>query len=224
MRTNIGWASGLPLWWRYMRFFLAQRGEGFHFYGGRTGLWRTLMSLRRKAMEKSGSKAGTRPMAMAASAAKRVVPVKKAVVKKPSPAKKPAAAKKSAPAKKAPAKKPAASAAKPVPAPPRLATPLPTGGQPSKPAVPVAKPAPAATVAPRPVAMSAQSVDERRKAATRRFFARLRSLEAIVGADLRKRGSLVLMQAVDQWYSEAISATATEQSIANAAKAVIAHL
>jgi endonuclease III len=72
--------------------------------------------------------------------------------------------------------------------------------------------------------MSAQSVDERRKAATRRFFARLRSLEAIVGADLRKRGSLVLMQAVDQWYSEAISATATEQSIANAAKAVIAHL
>jgi hypothetical protein len=182
------------------------------------------MSLRRKAMEKSGSKAGTRPMAMAASAAKRVVPVKKAVVKKPSPAKKPAAAKKSAPAKKAPAKKPAASAAKPVPAPPRLATPLPTGGQPSKPAVPVAKPAPAATVAPRPVAMSAQSVDERRKAATRRFFARLRSLEAIVGADLRKRGSLVLMQAVDQWYSEAISATATEQSIANAAKAVIAHL
>ena len=67
-------------------------------------------------------------------------------------------------------------------------------------------------------------IDERRKAATRRFFARLRSLEAIVGADLRKRGSLVLMQAVDQWYSEAISATATEQSIANAAKAVIAHL
>jgi len=182
------------------------------------------MSLRGKAMEKSGGKAGVRRMAMAASAAKRMAPVKKAVAKKPSPAKKPAAAKKSVPAKKAaPAKKPTA-VAKPMAAPPRLATALPTGGQPPKPPPPAAKPAPAAAVAPRPVAVSTQSVDKRRKAATRRFFARLRSLEAIVGADLRKRGSLVLMQAVDQWYSEAISATATEQSIANAAKAVIAHL
>ena len=71
---------------------------------------------------------------------------------------------------------------------------------------------------------SAQSPDERRRLATRKFFARLRSLEAIVGADLRKRGSLVLMQAVDQWYSEAISATATDVTITNAAKAVITHL
>ncbi len=69
-----------------------------------------------------------------------------------------------------------------------------------------------------------QQTEERRKAATRKFFARLRSLEAIVGADLRKRGSLVLMQAVDQWYSEAVSATATDVSITNAAKAVIGHL
>jgi len=60
--------------------------------------------------------------------------------------------------------------------------------------------------------------------AARRFFARLRSLEAIVGADLRKRGSVVLMQAVDQWYSEAASNTATDVSITNAAKAVIAQL
>lgn len=71
---------------------------------------------------------------------------------------------------------------------------------------------------------AAQQAEERRKAATRKFFARLRSLEAIVGADLRKRGSLVLMQAVDQWYSEAVSATATDVSITNAAKAVIGHL
>jgi hypothetical protein len=183
------------------------------------------MSLRGKAMEKGGSKAGVRRMAMASSAAKRMAPVKKPVLKKPSPAKKPTAAKKSAPIKKAvAAKKPAVSPAKPMPAPPRLATALPTGGQPPKPVAPAAKPAPAAAAAPRPVAVSTQSADERRRAATRRFFARLRSLEAIVGADLRKRGSLVLMQAVDQWYSEAISATATEQSIANAAKAVIAHL
>ncbi len=70
----------------------------------------------------------------------------------------------------------------------------------------------------------APSAEEKRRAATRKFFARLRSLEAIVGADLRKRGSLVLMQAVDQWYSEAISATATDVSITNAAKAVITRL
>ena len=63
-----------------------------------------------------------------------------------------------------------------------------------------------------------------RRAATRKFFARLRSLEAIIGADLRKRGSVVLMQAVDQWYSEAINANATDVSITNAAKAVIAQL
>jgi hypothetical protein len=180
------------------------------------------MSLRGKAMEESGGKAGARRMAMASSAAKRMAPVKKSVAKKPAPAKKPVASKKPAPAKKtALAKKPAIPAAKPL-ATPRLATPLPTGEQPPKPAIATAKPAPSAV--PRPIAASGQSVDERRKALTRRFFARLRSLEAIVGADLRKRGSLVLMQAVDQWYSEAINSTATDQSIANAAKAVIAHL
>lgn len=70
----------------------------------------------------------------------------------------------------------------------------------------------------------AQQAEERRKAATRKLFARLRSLEAIIGADLRKRGSLLLSQAVDQWYAEAISATATDVSITNAARAVISHI
>jgi hypothetical protein len=71
---------------------------------------------------------------------------------------------------------------------------------------------------------SAQQAEERRKAATRKLFARLRSLEAIVGADLRKRGSLLLSQAVDQWYAEAISATASDVTITNAARAVITQL
>jgi hypothetical protein len=176
------------------------------------------MRLRGKTTEKSGGKAGVRRMAMASAAPKRLAPVKKSSAKK-----KPPAVKKSAPAKKAlPAKKPAASAAKPVLAAPRLATPIPTAAQPAKPPAPAVRPAPP----PRPAAAAAasQSADERRKAATRKFFARLRSLEAIVGADLRKRGSLVLMQAVDQWYSEAISTTATDVTITNAAKAVIAHL
>jgi hypothetical protein len=82
---------------------------------------------------------------------------------------------------------------------------------------------PGGAAAPR-TAPSSASVEERRKAATRKFFARLRSLEAIVGADLRKRGSVVLMQAVDQWYNEAISAGATDVSITNAAKVVISQL
>jgi hypothetical protein len=115
-----------------------------------------------------------------------------------------------------------------------------------KPAVVVAaKPAPAPIVAvakpaapaPRPAApaklpgqdaaarlAAAQQAEERRKAATRKLFARLRSLEAIVGADLRKRGSLLLSQAVDQWYAEAISATASDVTITNAARAVISQL
>src|ERR1700733_2855061 len=70
----------------------------------------------------------------------------------------------------------------------------------------------------------AQQAEERRKAATRKLFARIRSLEAIVGADLRKRGSLLLSQAVDQWYAEATSATASDVSITNAARAVISQL
>jgi hypothetical protein len=166
------------------------------------------MKLRDRAMEKSGGKAGTRALAAAATAQKRIAatkksaPAKKPAAKKAAPAKKPAAAKKPAPAAKPTAPKPAAQAAPPRPA------------------------APAASVAaPRPaVAAAAGSAEERRKAVTRKFFARLRSLEAIIGADLRKRGSVVLMQAVDQWYKEAISTTATDVSITNAAKAVIAHL
>lgn len=71
---------------------------------------------------------------------------------------------------------------------------------------------------------TAQQAEERRKAATRKLFARIRSLEAILGADLRKRGSLLLSQAVDQWYAEATSTTATDVTITNAARAVISQL
>jgi hypothetical protein len=144
-------------------------------------------------------------------------------------------AKKTAPAKKAaPTPKPSANKGKAAIKTITAAKPVPTAGKPqivskapaaTKPA-PVARPSPMS--APPAVAKSGPSTpqqsEERRKAATRKFFARLRSLEAIVGADLRKRGSLVLMQAVDQWYSEAVSATATDISITNAAKAVIGHL
>lgn len=166
------------------------------------------MKLRDRAMEKSGGKAGTRAMAAAATAQKRIAatkksaPAKKPAAKKAAPAKKPAVAKKPAPAAKPAAPKPAAQAVPPRPAAPS-----------------------AGAAAPRPaVAAAAGSAEERRKAVTRKFFARLRSLEAIIGADLRKRGSVVLMQAVDQWYKEAISTTATDVSITNAAKAVITHL
>jgi hypothetical protein len=165
------------------------------------------MKLRDRAMEKSGGKAGTRAMAAAATAQKRIAatkksaPAKKPAAKKAAPAKKPAAAKKPAPAAKPAAPKPAAQTAAPRPTAPG-----------------------ASAAAPRPaIAATAGSTEERRKAVTRKFFARLRSLEAIIGADLRKRGSVVLMQAVDQWYKEAISTTATDVSITNAAKAVI-HL
>lgn len=154
---------------------------------------------------------------------------------KKSAAKRMAVAKKTAPAPKVEAKKaaPKPAASKSKTAPPK---PIPTAGKPqvvSKPPAapkpaPQAKPAPvmaqAHTAAPKPGPATPQQTEERRKAATRKFFARLRSLEAIVGADLRKRGSLVLMQAVDQWYSEAVSATATDVTITNAAKAVIGHL
>lgn len=175
------------------------------------------MKRRTRAAAKSAGKAGKKYMPMASVAPKRMVATKKSAPKKKKPA---------VPAKKAaaPVKKPAppskAVAAKPAQTAPRLATPIPSNPAPGapRPAAPPSRPAAAA----RPVAASA--ADERRKAATRKFFARLRSLEAIVGADLRKRGSLVLMQAVDQWYSEAISVTATDVSITNAAKAVIAHL
>jgi hypothetical protein len=206
------------------------------------------MKLREPMMHRGGGKAGARHMAMTSAAPKRIAATKKTAparkalpAKKPLPAKKSAAAKKTVPAKKlapaakkpiaVPAKKAAAPVRKPamVPAakPPsatvvRLATPLSVGGSPA----PAKAPAPAAKPAIAPVrpVMSSQAADEKRKAATRKFFARLRSLEAIIGADLRKRGSVVLMQAVDQWYSEAISPTGTDVSITNAAKVVIAHL
>lgn len=184
--------------------------------------------LRDRASKKGGGKARPGRMAMASAAPKRMAPAKKsapprkAAAKKP---KKPIAVKKAAPAKKpAPPKKPIAAAPKSGngAASPRPATPIPAAAASSKPAAPPARPLASAA---RPAgANSAQTSEERRRAATRKFFARLRSLEAIVGADLRKRGSVVLMQAVDQWYSEAINANATDVTITNAAKAVITHL
>jgi hypothetical protein len=172
-------------------------------------------------MDKSGKKAGSKSMAAGSAATKRI-----ATTKKSAPAKKPAAKKVSAAKKPAPAKKPVgapvvAKAAAPKPTPAATAPrPAAVAPRPAQPAV-SARPAVAAVARP---AGSNAALDERRKAATRKFFARLRSLEAIVGADLRKRGSVVLMQAVDQWYNEAISATATDVTITNAAKTVITHL
>lgn len=179
------------------------------------------MKLRDQARAKSGSKAGAKRSVLASSAApKRISPSKKSAPKKSAAPKKGASPKKSAAKKAAPVKKPAAAPKlTPAPAAPRLATPPSPSGQPVKPASLAAKP----NNAPRPAA-GGQSAEDRRRAATRKFFARLRSLEAIVGADLRKRGSVVLMQAVDQWYSEAINANATDVSITTAAKAVIAQL
>ncbi len=129
--------------------------------------------------------------------------------------------------KKAVAKQPArksAAASAPAPARPVIAAP-PT--RPVQIAPPVGNPQPrpvgARPLSPGQVATAAQA-EERRKAATRKLFARIRSLEAIVGADLRKRGSLLLSQAVDQWYAEATSGTASDVSITNAARAVISQL
>jgi hypothetical protein len=153
---------------------------------------------------------------------------------------------KAAPKKKTPVKK-AAPAPKMVAAIKKPLTPLPLPPRPGMPSRPmpgqlarpmgaaagsaakaaVAKPAakPPARPGESPArAALAQQAEERRKAATRKLFARLRSLEAIIGADLRKRGSLLLSQAVDQWYAEAISATATDVSITNAARSVISHI
>src|SRR5215469_675252 len=153
---------------------------------------------------------------------------------KAAPKKKPAAKKAAPPPKKVAAlKKPAT----PLPLPPRPGMPMrPLPGQLARPIGPAAPlgAKPAAKPAAKPVVARpgesparqalAQQAEERRKAATRKLFARLRSLEAIIGADLRKRGSLLLSQAVDQWYAEAISATATDVSITNAARAVISHI
>jgi len=116
------------------------------------------------------------------------------------------------------AARPATAAAPPKPA-ARVAQPgTMNGGVVLNNAKPAARPLSAGQVA------TAQQAEERRKAATRKLFARIRSLEAILGADLRKRGSLLLSQAVDQWYAEATSATATDVSITNAARAVISQL
>lgn len=149
---------------------------------------------------------------------KKAAPKKKAG--KPAPKK---SAKNTAKKAAAPVRKPAASPATPALARPVVAAPA---------ARPAALATPAGNAAPRPAprqpslgqAATAQQAEERRKAATRKLFARIRSLEAIVGADLRKRGSLLLSQAVDQWYAEATSATASDVSITNAARAVISQL
>jgi hypothetical protein len=126
-------------------------------------------------------------------------------------------------AAKQPARKPAVASA-PAPARPVIAAPP---NRPVQIAPPVGnsppRPVGARPVNPGQVATAAQA-EERRKAATRKLFARIRSLEAIVGADLRKRGSLLLSQAVDQWYAEATSGTASDVSITNAARAVISQL
>jgi hypothetical protein len=152
----------------------------------------------------------------------KAAPKKKAA--KPA-AKKPVTAQKSSPkpADKKPAVpmaaavnaalRPATSAVKP---PPRPVQPGSTNGTAA--AKSAARPMSAGQMA------TAQQAEERRKAATRKLFARIRSIEAILGADLRKRGSLLLSQAVDQWYAEATSATATDVSITNAARAVISQL
>jgi hypothetical protein len=146
---------------------------------------------------------------------KKTAPKKKAG--KPAPKKAAKVTKKAV----SPVRKPAVSSA---PAPVAAAP----AGRPVALAAPVGNPQPRPAATPRPlspgqVATAAQA-EERRKAATRKLFARIRSLEAIVGADLRKRGSLLLSQAVDQWYAEATSATASDVSITNAARAVISQL
>jgi hypothetical protein len=179
--------------------------------------------------DKAGKNRGAKPPVRKGSAAKSIAATKKIApaaksAKKPEPGKgaaKPVELKlvpKTAPPPAKPAAaKPAIVAAAPKPVP--VAVPKAAAPAPRPAAVPAAKPNDSAARL-----ASAQQAEERRKAATRKLFARLRSLEAIVGADLRKRGSLVLMQAVDQWYSEAVSATATDLTITNAAKAVIGHL
>jgi hypothetical protein len=193
-----------------MRFSLAETGARVPLLlRVRRRLWRTLMKPRDQGMGKSRRKAGAKSLAASAAAPKRIATDKRSAPSRKSTAPKKAPAKKVAPAAKKPvaAKKPAA-APKPAPAVAKPAPGAPAGAQ-------------GAAKAPPPAGSAAE---ERRRAATRKFFARIRSLEAIIGADLRKRGSVVLMQAVDQWYNETISANATEVSITNAAKTVIAHL
>lgn len=152
-----------------------------------------------------------------AKTAPKKKPAKSVATKKAAPASK--SASKPAPAKKAPVAA-AATANVARTAGPTVPMPPPRAGAGAAPV--------AAKPAARPIsvgqAATAQQAEERRKAATRKLFARIRSIEAILGADLRKRGSLLLSQAVDQWYAEATSATATDVSITNAARAVISQL
>jgi len=145
--------------------------------------------------------------------ARKAAPVKKSASSAASARKPPA------PAPITVSRTPAAIAAKSPQRPAQMAAPM-AGVQTKAPATVKAPPRPisAGQVA------TAQQAEERRKAATRKLFARIRSLEAILGADLRKRGSLLLSQAVDQWYAEATSTTATDVSITNAARAVISQL
>ncbi|HZT52462.1 MAG TPA: hypothetical protein VFA22_11035 [Stellaceae bacterium] len=192
------------------------------------------MKPRDRAAAKGRRPGGSKPSRKKGSAAKtiaatkKIAPLRTAVsVKKPAPVKKPVARK---PELKPVAKPvPVAVPAKPMVAAPRP-QPAAVAPPPSKPAVAPPPPRPVAAAKPATASdsaarlASAQQAEERRKAATRKLFARLRSLEAIVGADLRKRGSLLLSQAVDQWYAEAISATASDVTITNAARAVIAQL
>lgn len=131
------------------------------------------------------------------------------------PAKRPGAAKKAAATSARKAGSSASVAARPA----QMAAPMTAAlTKAPAPAKPPPRPQSAGQVA------TAQQAEERRKAATRKLFARIRSLEAILGADLRKRGSLLLSQAVDQWYAEATSTTATDVTITNAARAVISQL
>jgi hypothetical protein len=65
---------------------------------------------------------------------------------------------------------------------------------------------------------------ERSKAATRKLLGRLRSIEAVVTADLRKRGNPALTLAADRWYAEAIDAAANDKSILARARDVLAAL
>ncbi len=185
---------------------------------------------------KSRRPGSAKPAARKSSAAKSIAATKK-IAPARKPAKKPEARKPVAKPELKLVPKLAPAAPKPAPAPVAAPKPAVAVVAAPKPIAVAAVPKPAAP-APRPAVVApttrpndsaarlatAQQAEERRKAATRKLFARLRSLEAIVGADLRKRGSLLLSQAVDQWYAEAISATASDVTITNAARAVISQL
>jgi hypothetical protein len=183
----------------FARFSLALRSPQLQFGGGSGQLEESMPSRKKAAPKKKAGKPATKKPAAKAAAKKPAVPIRK-------PATAPTVPALARPAAAAPGGRPVQTAA------------TATGGN-SQPR----PPAGARPISPGQAA-TAQQAEERRKAATRKLFARIRSLEAIVGADLRKRGSLLLSQAVDQWYAEATSATASDVSITNAARAVISQL